>query len=435
MANINWKLLQTWSPERAWWHGIFLGDGCAPSSGYLLQCTGAISTITRWRALITDDTRPFYEHKHAPGAFVAVVRSRALSDWMLQVHGYRGKKSDKLRWPEDLPKACLPHFIRGLWDSDGCIYVQKTRTRGNKQRSLVYTSIAVPFVERLGLEIEKALGIPVPKLNRTVVPQSGNVRVQLSYTGALAQKFADWLYKDAPEHIRNEDRMGGYHEMCALQEAVETPCACGNPRYTASGLCRACWEATQTHTTGPGTVCGTEGCTREVWAKGLCGSCLSAERIHQPGYRRPVQGACQCGATAYRKGLCDACYERQRRGRPLRGQEPVAPVVLAPSVAPARCPCGAEAKKKGFCVACFYASRPRRTGEGTVCPCGRGNPVQARGKCGTCLSAERRADPKYQRHSSGVCACGRPAFRKGQCDACYARTRRSSGGVACVLEL
>lgn len=318
MATINWSLLQSWSPERAWWFGVFLGDGCAPARGASVQCTGSISTITRWRKLITPDEIRLFEHvRTSPGSFQCSVGSRALSDWMLSVHGYRGKKSDKLTWPEDLPQEFKVHFIRGLWDSDGCIYVQDQsgrKTRGNPRRSLIYTSIAVPFVERLAKEIEGALGVVAPKLRLQTIPQTGNVRAQLAYAGADAQRLADWLYAEAPEHIRNEDRAETYAQMVALRESLHKPCVCGDPEVFTEGECRACWQAHRPRKVGPGTVCSTEGCGGEVWANGLCAKCRSRKRRADDPNHRKSTGTCQCEAPAYRKGFCDADYERNRRG-------------------------------------------------------------------------------------------------------------------------
>lgn len=322
MARVHWSFLQTTSPEFAWWFGVFLGDGCAPATKGMLQCTGSRSTVTRWRALVTDSDRGIHETKHSPGTFVCMVHSVALSDWMRDVHGYRGPKSKDLRWPADMPAECFPHFVRGLWDTDGCLYVQdkaRRTTTGNPMRALVYTSIAVPFVERLALEIERGVGIPIPKLNLTVVPQTGNQKAQLHYTGRAAQKLADWLYADAPEHIRNEDRIEVYREMCTLREQLAQACACGEPEQYSEGLCRSCWQAKQPRTTGPGTSCATEGCRRPVWTNGLCDACRKRLARQEGRYRQKQKGVCACGSPSYRiDGLCVACAARRKRGVPTR---------------------------------------------------------------------------------------------------------------------
>lgn len=324
--NVNWQFLSSWSAERAWWFGVFLGDGCAPRTGQSLQCTGSISTITRWYALVTPDPPNLYQHKHSPAAFVGVIYSKPLAAWMLSVHGYRGKKSDKLKWPEDLPAAYLAPFIRGLWDSDGCIWLQEAENRkvtGNPARSLIYTSISIPFVERLAVEIERAVGLPAPTLRLSVVPKTGNRKAQLAYTGAAAELLADWLYAEAPEHLRNEDRIESYRAMCEIRTQLAAPCPCGEPDQYTDGLCRTCHEAKQPHITGEGTICGV--CNvRPVIASGKCDICRKRAKraeLRAAGVPKKVRGTCGCGSSATRKGdLCEACYTRDRRGAPLRSE-------------------------------------------------------------------------------------------------------------------
>lgn len=322
MSKIRWAFVGSWSAELAWWWGVFLGDGSAPSAGRTVTCTGSRSTTARWVSLVQEEGPSPTRVSGTQHTYRACVSSTALSAWVLDQHGYRGAKSKTLRWPEDLPSACLPHFIRGLWDSDGCIYVQdkaRRTTTGNPMRSLVYTSIAVPFVERLGAEIERALGIPSPTLNLTVVPQTGNPKAQLHYTGSGAQKLADWLYADAPEHIRNEDRFEIYQQMCALREQLAQPCVCGAEEQYSDGLCRACWQSKQPRTTGPGTQCATEGCSRPVWTNGLCNACRKRQARAEGRYKQEQKGACACGSPSYRTdGLCVACAARRKRGVPTR---------------------------------------------------------------------------------------------------------------------
>lgn len=246
---------------------------------------------------------------------------------MLQVHGYRGKKSDKLTWPEDLPASCLLHFIRGLWDSDGCIYVQdraKRKVSGNPTRSLIYTSISVGFVERLAKEIHLAIGLPIPTLHIQVIPQTGNRRAQLVYSGAHAQKLADWLYRDAPEHLRNDDRVAAYQEMLSVRDQAEAPCGCGSSEVYGGGKCRPCYEAARPKKTGEGVPCtGEPGCPRPVIASGLCDICRKRKARSEGRSKPRVRGVCGCGSPATRKGdQCEACYSRARRGAPTRAELP-----------------------------------------------------------------------------------------------------------------
>lgn len=329
MATINWSLLQSWSPERAWWFGALLGDGHVGryTSGAIVSITGSLSTTTRWGALLSPSASIPRAVSHA-NAWRWTVGSKALVDWIEQVHGICGPKSHNLPWPEDLPAVCLPHFIRGLWDTDGCVYLQdraKRRASGNPARSMIYTSICVPFVERLKAEILKHTGIDTGALALRTVPETGNTKAQLTYSGAKARALAEWLYKDAPEHLRNEDRYEAWGRFAALQAALDAACPCGCQTVYADGVCRKCWERAQPRVTGPGTQCST-GCGREVEASGLCNPCR--KKAYREAHAPQARGVCPCGSPAHRREpggsllICHACYERRRRGVPARFELP-----------------------------------------------------------------------------------------------------------------
>jgi len=324
MANILWPLLNSWSRERAWWFGVFLGDGCAPANGSGLTCTGSFSTTVRWRALVTDFKEGIREVKHSPGTFVCSVCSRALSDWMKQIHGYSGKKSHLIRWPEELPAEFKPDFLRGLIDTDGhlSIYDRKAHgQRGNPTPIAAYRSLSLPMVERVRDELAALCGVTKVK-----PLQAENLTWGISYGGSSTMKVADLLYGNAPEHLRNEDRMDVYREMVLLRDKLMAPCACGNPETFTDGLCYECFEKTQVHVTGPGTLCGA--CkVRPVVASERCDICRKREdraAKKAAGTPKKTYGACACGSPATRKGtadrvpLCEACYARKRRGVPLR---------------------------------------------------------------------------------------------------------------------
>lgn len=323
VTDIDWKFLTCWTPELAWWWGAFLGDGSAPSDGYVVHITGAHTTVWRWRALLAPgEKRPLYETPNSPGTFRAVLNSRPLSDWVLTTHGIRGPKSATLPWPEDLPRELLPHFVRGLWDTDGHLSIRdrkKHEHRGNPQPIAAYRTQAKAFLDRLRDVLAEDVGVPRPALTERRYKVEGGTRSTwlLSYGGTAAMRVADYLYGSAPEHLRNEDRQVTYAKMCALRNRFAEACACGKPKFSED-LCRSCHRTAIGRKTGPGTACSTAGCGKPVLVRGVCAACRSRARRAATGNARASSGPCPCGVPAYRKGLCDACYERRRRGRPTR---------------------------------------------------------------------------------------------------------------------
>ncbi len=321
MATVRWSFLHSSSPEFAWWFGVFLGDGCAPADRSGLQCTGSHSTARRWRALLTDSDKGLRETKHSLGTFVVTVSSVALNDWMFQVHGYRGKKSHSLRWPEWVLPEHKVHFLRGLWDTDGCLSIAERKKHGwtgNPSPFAAYRSATRAMVERVRDELVALVDVPA-----AAVTSSENGTFLVSWGGSNGMKVADFLYGDAPEHLRNEDRIEVYRAMCALRDRLAEACACGEPEQYSEGLCRACWQSKQPRTTGPGTQCATEGCLRPVWTNGLCNACRKRQARAEGRYMRELKGTCPCGSPSYRAdGLCVACFARRRRGAPTRFEVP-----------------------------------------------------------------------------------------------------------------
>lgn len=329
MTQVRWSLFESWTPERAWWFGAFLGDGCnhrPKRGGGYVSLVGAHTTVTRWFTLVSPDSLRLREALNSPGTFTVRVNAKALTDWMERTHGYCGPKSEKLAWPEDLPNDLKVHFLRGLWDTDGCLSIgdrQAQGRTGNPVPLAVYTSKALPFLERIRAELHGLVGTSATQAIHANKQKVG----QLGYGSSQAMKVADFLYAGAPEHLRNEDRMEVYGRLCTIREAILAPCACGNPETYCDGDCRACWEARRAKKTGPSVLCE-KGCGRAVVASGLCDICRKRDRRAQGNYKTPC-GTCPCGEAAYRsdptdtaRKLCEACYSRRRRGVPTRFELP-----------------------------------------------------------------------------------------------------------------
>lgn len=267
--------LSHWTPELAWWYGAFLGDGHASGSHPTITFTGNHLTVERWRQLIAP-LSVRHEIPHSPATSVVKLWSRELSGW-LAARGISGPKTFSLEWPSDLPDPLLPHFVRGLWDSDGCLSILDRAAlglRGNPQPQAIYVSVTHSFVERLADEVARVTGLPRQRVSVDPRKPPSAPISRLQYVGANAHPFTDWLYSESSSHMRNEDRMAVYSRFLELRAKR---CACGEPIYSKD-KCRACWNASIPNTTGPGTECSTKDCGRVVLARGRCSACLKRER-------------------------------------------------------------------------------------------------------------------------------------------------------------
>jgi hypothetical protein len=312
MTSVQQGLLLSWSPEKAWWWGVLLGDGNVyeGTKDWRVSACGSLSTTRRWVQLVAPENlgpRNPQEFKRSLGTYQCYVNSKALVDWF-KAQGICGSKSDTLVWPEDLPAEFKVHFLRGLWDTDGSLSIWDRRAhgkKGNSERKAGFGCKAVEFVQRVRFELECVL----PGLPHVADYWSAGTQ-KFSYGGTTAQRVADYLYAEAPEHLRNEDRVEVYQQMKALGEDIENACCPCGAAVEKEGWCTACWWANRLHKTGEGTVCA---CGKSVLAKGLCSACYSREVRVRSGWKRKSVGLCVCGKSAYRRGKCDACYSRERR--------------------------------------------------------------------------------------------------------------------------
>lgn len=320
-------LLDSWTPEKAWWCGILWGDGNVfqRRKNWRVSACGSLSTMTRWLALIAPGRAP-KEFKRSPGTYQAYVDSALLVELVEAEFGICGPKAASLVWPEALPEGLKVHFLRGLWDSDGCLSIAtRTRKGWTPECKLSYGSICESFVVRVRDELVQVAGMRCAAICRQTHPTSDTWTV--SYGCATALRLADYLYADAPEHLRNEDRYEVYQRMCAIRDQLLEGChSCGKTckKYRDS-LCDKCWWGRRTEERR-------QLCSRcqVKWAKTkeLCTGCYSQHLRSQPEYVRPSNGVCACGKPSYRRGLCDACYSRERRQKQARQRAEAKSVVV-----------------------------------------------------------------------------------------------------------
>lgn len=276
--SIRMVLLDSWTPELAWWLGALYGDGNVyrGKADYRISLVGSLSTTRRWLALIRPGAVP-REFKHSVGTYQAYVNSKVLFEWF-ERRGVSGPKAHSLAWPNDLPQEHKVHFLRGLWDTDGSLSIHPRKPhKGNPEVKARFSTSTESFIVRVREELRVQLGVG----HVAVCPPDRGVYV-ISYSGSAAMEIADALYRDVPEHLRNEDRYQVYLRMVALRDQIQDmTCPCGRPA-THEGRCQRCWWELHGRKTGAGTVCS---CGKPILARGLCSACYTRQR------RRGLTGA------------------------------------------------------------------------------------------------------------------------------------------------
>lgn len=120
------------------------------------------------------------------GQFRFNITSRNVAD-KLKLIGLCNNKSLKIRLPK-IKEEYYSHFIRGIFDGDGCIFISK-KYKGTNRVSIVSNPI---FCLELKLKIEEFLNINVCINKKTknvdTLSISGNNQIK---------EFMDWIYNES----------------------------------------------------------------------------------------------------------------------------------------------------------------------------------------------------------------------------------------------
>jgi hypothetical protein len=103
--------------------------------------------------------------------------------------GLVSDKSLKIEFP-DIPTQYIRHFIRGCWDGDGSVYVEKDS--GNICASFV--SGSKQFIDGMVSELEKA-GL---KKRKTYTTKAKTPSYYFRFSGSQCKKLYHYLYDDVP---------------------------------------------------------------------------------------------------------------------------------------------------------------------------------------------------------------------------------------------
>lgn len=188
--------------KKAYFLGFIVADGCNYKGLYiriqredeyileeLLKDMKSTIKIQRFK--------PFKEH-HKPTSRIR-LQSKAIHESLSKL-GVIPRKSDKTYFP-DISKELYSHFIRGLFDGDGSITVDKTT---NQRRFRIAGNSTL-------LERVQEILIDNCNLNKTSFEKLKTTTV-LHYVGNnQVQKIYDYLYKDATVYLtRKFEKFNNY---------------------------------------------------------------------------------------------------------------------------------------------------------------------------------------------------------------------------------
>ncbi len=144
-------------------------------------------------------------------AYSLRIGNRDLYDDLLGL-GMYPDKSLTIGFP-NIPSGYLSHFVRGYFDGDGCVYLEKakglTQKSILKRLSIIFTSGSSEFITGLRENLEKILGISQGKV------YYGNRAYRLRYNTRDTIRLFTFMYESSCGLYLNRkfDTFGSYFQL------------------------------------------------------------------------------------------------------------------------------------------------------------------------------------------------------------------------------
>jgi len=221
-TRINVDFFSSWSDEMAYVLGVIYTDGNLQNRSHnprTVKPYGRLKLAQKERELLDKililmecDAQIYFSKRRQVGDIVAgevyyfdIANQKIFSD--LLNYGLSPQKSLVIGFP-DVPKEYIRHFIRGCWDGDGSVYLDK---RDNRIKAS-FVSGSLKFIEGL-VKALKDEGIQETRIN---MREGKNPSYYIRYGTTQVPKLFRFLYHDVPE----SQYLKRKHDLFAMSEEI-----------------------------------------------------------------------------------------------------------------------------------------------------------------------------------------------------------------------
>jgi hypothetical protein len=198
--------------------GYLYADGSMEDAQYLRGKYVRVSSIDR---ITIEKIRDWFESEHT---IVSHIPLRGRTKYLLRIgskimymslerHGLKPCKSLRIRFPR-VPFAVLPNFIRGYFDGDGCVYLERGKGRNGQ---IILKRLRVTFTSGSRIFLRKMRAILLQKFKIKMFFYRGNRSFQLTCSTGESIRLFLMFYSGASDEtflVRKFNVFKKYFEIC-----------------------------------------------------------------------------------------------------------------------------------------------------------------------------------------------------------------------------
>lgn len=194
--DIDYKFFETWTPESAYIFGFIASDGYLKIDNGDNNENSLQFELADYDRDILDKIKASLKYEGPIGiskrnTVKLTINSRKICMDLVNLGIPAKNKTFDIKWPETLPRELESHFVRGLFDGDGSIYLKNN----------------LPTIQFLGTEnLVEAIknSIPVKVIASVYDRNRQNCNVFSLQITRSAMDIFEWLYKDATIYLERK---------------------------------------------------------------------------------------------------------------------------------------------------------------------------------------------------------------------------------------
>jgi DNA invertase Pin-like site-specific DNA recombinase len=209
------------TPQKAYWLGFFYADAynCDITNTFSLTLAGIdydhLVKLTKFielpveKIIVYNPPEVLGENDAEYATCSVKMYSKHVCSKMTEL-GCMRAKSFLIKYPEWLPKELNVHFIRGIIDGDGSIYM---KNKNNEWKiNLVSTKECLSKIEEI-IMLETECSLKTNYLSKT----NNNTYIFNTGGNQKVKKICDWLYKESAPETRLDRKYQKYLDLCNQQ--------------------------------------------------------------------------------------------------------------------------------------------------------------------------------------------------------------------------